>query len=444
MNQARKTVRRSDDVVLLTKFVSEGDEDAFAQIVGKYESLVWNLCCRILHNRCDAEDAFQTTFLLLATKAHRIRKPKSLSSWLYGVAFRTASSIRKQRQRGMLPYENSVDTRMTEDVLESVARKNENELVSAEIMLMKEKHKTPLLMFYFMGNSTTQIAETLGTTISAVEGRLRRAKQVLKLQLRLRGVLFDEKFAALIVPVLAISPSLKCATISKALAASIMKSTACLLSQISFGSNQIGARLMLTKIAISFGLVFVTSLGFLHHGGVVSDGDKIVQINNGADGQHSSTVPIKFVQDDEDKNEPTIHEHFVELHNHVYGVYQNLTQRLFQREKPIELHWDHAEIELKVTSDDSGENKFLAVIIEDQPLENNHEVRPGQQITWTVDRGEQQPNEFKFQVVGEKKVDNDADVPFLKIIPYVGRLFENVSGENNLEVVEEGSKSPDK
>ena len=72
------------------------------------------------------------------------------------------------------------DESLTDDVLEYVARKNENELVSAEIMLMKEKHKTPLLMFYFMGDSTAQIAETLGTTISAVESRLRQARRALR------------------------------------------------------------------------------------------------------------------------------------------------------------------------------------------------------------------------------------------------------------------------
>ena len=152
--------KRSEDSILLAKFVSENDQDAFAQIVRKYESLVWNVCCRVLHNRHDAEDAFQQTFLLLASKARRIRKPRSLSSWLYGVAFRVASSIRRQRQRDMLPYETSVDPRLADNVLEYVARKNENELVSAEIMLMKEKHKRPLLMFYFMGDSTAQILPT--------------------------------------------------------------------------------------------------------------------------------------------------------------------------------------------------------------------------------------------------------------------------------------------
>lgn len=74
------------DSQLLAVYVSAHDTRAFGELVRRYERLVWSTCQRVLNNRCDVEDAFQTTFLLLATKAHRIRKPDSLSNWLYGVA----------------------------------------------------------------------------------------------------------------------------------------------------------------------------------------------------------------------------------------------------------------------------------------------------------------------------------------------------------------------
>ena len=282
----------------MARFIRAGDEAAFEQIVRKYENLVWNICCRVLHSRHDAEDAFQQTFLLLALKARRIRKPNSLSSWLYGVAFRTASSIRRQRQRDMLPYETMADESLTDDVLEYVARKNENELVSAEIMLMKEKHKTPLLMFYFMGDSTAQIAETLGTTISAVEGRLRQARRALRSQLRLRGVDFDTTCAALVVPVIAMSPALTAATINKVATASVSGIAGTITSYLT-GLNQTGAKLMLTKLVISLSILSVTSLGVMHHGGIQENGPQVTQLQNDEQGE-ARTVGIKFVQDEDE------------------------------------------------------------------------------------------------------------------------------------------------
>ena len=290
--------KRSEDAKLLAQFIRANDEAAFEQIVRKYESLVWNICCRVLHSRHDAEDAFQQTFLLLALKARRIRKPNSLSSWLYGVAFRTASSIRRQRQRDMLPYESMADESLTEDVLEYVARKNENELVSAEIMLMKEKLKTPLLMFYFMGDSTAQIAETLGTTISAVEGRLRQARHALRSQLRLRGVDFDTTCAALVVPIIAIGPALTAATINKVATASFSSIAGTITSYLT-GLNQTGAKLMLSKLAISFSILCVTSLGVLLQEGDRGGGPQVTQVQNGEQAE-VRTVGIKFVQDEDE------------------------------------------------------------------------------------------------------------------------------------------------
>jgi DNA-directed RNA polymerase specialized sigma24 family protein len=78
------------DTQLLAQFAAERDEAAFAALLERHGALVWGVCSRVLNHTQDAEDAFQATFLLLARKATSIRKPQSLGSWLYGVAYRSA------------------------------------------------------------------------------------------------------------------------------------------------------------------------------------------------------------------------------------------------------------------------------------------------------------------------------------------------------------------
>src|SRR5262245_57216338 len=78
------------DGALLHSFICTRDNHAFGELVNRHGKLVLYVCRQILKHEQDAEDAFQATFMVLAKKAESIRKKNSLSSWLYGVAIRTA------------------------------------------------------------------------------------------------------------------------------------------------------------------------------------------------------------------------------------------------------------------------------------------------------------------------------------------------------------------
>ena len=67
---------------------------AFEEIVRRHGPMVLGVCHRVLADRQAAEDAFQATFLVLALKAHSVRKRKSLGAWLHGVSARVARRAR--------------------------------------------------------------------------------------------------------------------------------------------------------------------------------------------------------------------------------------------------------------------------------------------------------------------------------------------------------------
>ena len=58
----------SDDQLLET-FLVHRENAAFQALVQRHGSMVFGVCRRILHNRHDAEDAFQATFLVFIRKA---------------------------------------------------------------------------------------------------------------------------------------------------------------------------------------------------------------------------------------------------------------------------------------------------------------------------------------------------------------------------------------
>src|SRR5260370_33859956 len=87
------------DSHLLSRYARLRDNDAFAALLYRHGRLVWSVCCRVLRQEADAEDAFQATFLTLARHARSIRTGDGVASWLYRVAHRMAVTASRGRHR---------------------------------------------------------------------------------------------------------------------------------------------------------------------------------------------------------------------------------------------------------------------------------------------------------------------------------------------------------
>ena len=186
----------ASDRDLLAEFVRESDERAYSEIVRRHSTLVLGVCRRVLRDRHAAEDAFQATFLVLARSAHSIRKQRSLASWLHRVAYRIsmralAESHRRKEQA--VPMETVTSPAELRDVGELY----EQQLLDEELQDLPEKYREPLVLHHLQGMSQQQVAERLGMTISAVDGRLKRGRKELKLRLVRRGVEFGSVVAAM-------------------------------------------------------------------------------------------------------------------------------------------------------------------------------------------------------------------------------------------------------
>src|SRR5438067_5238555 len=87
------------DEELLHRYLSSRDQSAFAALVQRHGAMVFAVSQSVLRQRHDAEDAFQTAFLLLARKADTIRRHEDVGSWLHRVAYHVALKVRANNAR---------------------------------------------------------------------------------------------------------------------------------------------------------------------------------------------------------------------------------------------------------------------------------------------------------------------------------------------------------
>jgi RNA polymerase sigma factor (sigma-70 family) len=199
------------DACLLGKFVHMGDETAFASLVQRHGPLVNGVCRRLLHQRHDAEDAFQATFLVLARRSATIRNPDALGTWLYAVAYRVAARLRaeglqrraRERQEAVVlkpdeplpPCEQRADPpdmldrcSLEGDPLSQAAQHDLRAVLDSELNRLPAKYRAPLVLCYLEGKTNEEAAQQLHWTKGTVSGRLARARDLLRDRLVRRGL----------------------------------------------------------------------------------------------------------------------------------------------------------------------------------------------------------------------------------------------------------------
>jgi len=167
----------------LAQAAQRGDQRAFAQLVEKYQTPVYNLAYRMLGNPNDAEDAAQETFLRAYAQLKKFHADQKFATWL--LAIDAHYCIDRLRRRKILWL--SLDESEWSDELVSDAPEPDDELLKRESQHDVERlleHLPPaarlaVVLRYWHELSIEEIAKTTGDSVSAVKVKLHRARQTL-------------------------------------------------------------------------------------------------------------------------------------------------------------------------------------------------------------------------------------------------------------------------
>ena len=161
-----------------------GDREAFARIVERYQSLI----CALTYGACGdlqtSEDLAQVTFITAWCELPKLHEPSKLKSWLCGIARNVAnSSFRQQRHT---PTANAKGLDATADIpsdapspRDHVITKEEEAILWRALGELPPTYREPLVLFYRQHQSTAEVAEVLGLSEDAVHQRLSRGRTML-------------------------------------------------------------------------------------------------------------------------------------------------------------------------------------------------------------------------------------------------------------------------
>jgi RNA polymerase sigma factor (sigma-70 family) len=176
------------DGQLLSWYVAERAEQAFAAIVRRHGGMVLGVCRRVLGNVHDADDAFQATFLVLVRKAASVVPRDNLAAWLHGVAYRTAlkaksmrarHQAKEQRAAGAPPVATGGLTGESSDV---------RPILDRELAALPDYYRLPIVLCDLEGKSRKEAARQLSCNEGTLSGRLARGRRLLGRRLTRQGV----------------------------------------------------------------------------------------------------------------------------------------------------------------------------------------------------------------------------------------------------------------
>jgi RNA polymerase sigma-70 factor, ECF subfamily len=159
--------------------IARGDERAFQLLSRRHLPAMLGLARRILANAAEAEDVAQEAFLRVWTHAPRWQPLAQFRTWLTRIVVNLC--LDRKRRAPWVDLEAAGDIADPAPGAGEKAESDERQrMVAAAIDKLPPRQRDAIMLTYSEGMSNAQVAEILGTSVSAVETLLVRGKQNLR------------------------------------------------------------------------------------------------------------------------------------------------------------------------------------------------------------------------------------------------------------------------
>ncbi len=158
-----------------------GSTEALEKLIEIYYPKALRLAYLISGNFADSQDIAQEAFTACYFNRKKIKQPQFFDKYLYKTVSRTAWKIcRKHNIEQPVEYIADENTADTFSLSEEFIKKQEQKELLKAIGTLPIKQRTAVILFYFNGFSSKEIAHITGSFEGTVKSRLFSARQKLK------------------------------------------------------------------------------------------------------------------------------------------------------------------------------------------------------------------------------------------------------------------------
>ena len=169
---------RLDDERNLIARAQDGDAQAYAALVRRYEQIAFRAAWLLLHDRHEAADAAQDAFVRAYRALHSFKLERSFRPWLLRIVTNLALNriqAAQRRQRATERYAQQIFSHQPELVLDhALAANGQYARLQQAVLELSLDEQTLITLRYFLELPEAEVAETLGIAIGTVKSRMHR------------------------------------------------------------------------------------------------------------------------------------------------------------------------------------------------------------------------------------------------------------------------------
>jgi RNA polymerase sigma-70 factor (ECF subfamily) len=166
--------------------IKDGDVEAYAELIQRYQKPVFNLMFRFSQSKIDAAELTQDIFCKAFEKLSGFQNDRSFFSWLYTLAMNHGRDYVRQQERkrnGLRFYTENMEQENSSLPLEIVEKKQEIDKMFMALSKLPHEKREMLLLRYQQELPIKQIGEIFNLSTSAVKMRIHRSLALLQNQL---------------------------------------------------------------------------------------------------------------------------------------------------------------------------------------------------------------------------------------------------------------------